>query len=76
MITRTKKVPEMVSVTISGKKMKELEQAIRLVLCKENRKRKAEGKKRLPYFSPPLPARDIEFVQEYDPSYIKTLFGD
>lgn len=28
------------------------------------------------YFSPPSPARDIEFVQEYDPSYIKTLFGD
>ena len=57
MITRTKKVPEMVSVTISGKKMKELEQAIRLVLCKENRKRKAEGKRRLPYLIVTLPER-------------------
>ena len=57
MITHTKKVPEMVSVTISGKKTKEIEQAIRLVLHKENRKRKAEGKKRLPYLIVTLPER-------------------
>jgi hypothetical protein len=56
-ITHTKKVPEMVSVTISGKKTKEIEQAIRLVLHKENRKRKAEGKKRLPYLIVTLPER-------------------
>ncbi|WP_295163426.1 phage tail sheath family protein [Selenomonas sp. F0473] len=28
------------------------------------------------YFTPPSPARDIEFVQEYDPTYVKTLFED
>lgn len=27
------------------------------------------------YITPPAPARDIEFVQEYDPSYIATLFA-
>lgn len=26
------------------------------------------------YITPPSPARDIEFVQEYDPQYISTLF--
>lgn len=26
------------------------------------------------YFTPPSPARDIEFVQEYDVNYVKTLF--
>lgn len=26
------------------------------------------------YITPPSPARDIEFVQEYDPNYISTLF--
>jgi uncharacterized protein len=26
------------------------------------------------YFTPPSPARDIEFVQEYDTDYVKTLF--
>ena len=26
------------------------------------------------YFTPPAPARDIEFVQEYDPAYMATLF--
>lgn len=26
------------------------------------------------YFTPPSPARDIEFVQEYDPDYVSTLF--
>lgn len=26
------------------------------------------------YYTPPSPARDIEFVQEYDTNYIKTLF--
>lgn len=28
------------------------------------------------YFTPPSPARDIEFVQEYDSAYIKRLFED
>ena len=28
------------------------------------------------YITPPAPARDIEFVQEYDPEYLSTLFGD
>lgn len=27
------------------------------------------------YMTPPAPARDIEFVQEYDPDYISTLFA-
>lgn len=27
------------------------------------------------YITPPPPARDIEFVQEYDPDYISTLFS-
>lgn len=27
------------------------------------------------YMTPPSPAREIEFIQEYDPSYIKTLFS-
>ena len=27
------------------------------------------------YMSPPAPAREIEFVQEYDPAYIATLFA-
>ena len=27
------------------------------------------------YITPPAPARDIEFIQEYDPSYISTLFA-
>ena len=27
------------------------------------------------YLTPPSPAREIEFVQEYDPSYISTLFS-
>lgn len=27
------------------------------------------------YLTPPSPARDIEFVQEYDPDYISTLFS-
>lgn len=27
------------------------------------------------YLTPPAPARDIEFVQEYDPDYIATLFA-
>lgn len=26
------------------------------------------------YFTPPSPAREIDFIQEYDPDYIKTLF--
>ena len=26
------------------------------------------------YFTPPAPARDIEFIQEYDPAYMATLF--
>ena len=28
------------------------------------------------YFTPPSPARDIEFVQEYDTDYVKTLFEE
>lgn len=28
------------------------------------------------YITPPAPARDIEFVQEYDPEYISTLFTE
>lgn len=28
------------------------------------------------YVSPAVPARDIEFVQEYDPSYLNNLFSD
>lgn len=27
------------------------------------------------YITPPAPARDIEFIQEYDPDYISTLFA-
>ena len=27
------------------------------------------------YFSPPPPAREIDNVIEYDPSYFETLFG-
>ena len=27
------------------------------------------------YMTPPSPAREIEFVQEYDPEYIATLFA-
>lgn len=27
------------------------------------------------YITPPAPARDIEFIQEYDPSYISALFA-
>ena len=27
------------------------------------------------YLTPPSPAREIEFIQEYDPAYIATLFG-
>ena len=27
------------------------------------------------YMTPPAPARDIEFIQEYDPDYISTLFA-
>ena len=27
------------------------------------------------FITPPAPARDIEFVQEYDPDYISTLFA-
>lgn len=27
------------------------------------------------YISPPAPAREIEFIQEYDPAYISTLFA-
>ncbi len=27
------------------------------------------------YITPPAPARDIEFIQEYDPEYISTLFA-
>lgn len=27
------------------------------------------------YMSPPAPAREIEFIQEYDPAYIATLFA-
>ena len=26
------------------------------------------------FFTPPSPARDIEFIQEYDPNYLSTLF--
>ena len=28
------------------------------------------------YYTPPSPARDIEFVQEYDTNYVKTLFEE
>ena len=27
------------------------------------------------YVTPPSPAREIEFVLEYDPDYLATLFG-
>ena len=27
------------------------------------------------YIAPPVPAREISFVQEYDASYLSTLFG-
>ena len=45
----TKRIPEMVSVTISGVQSKELEDAIRLAIIKANRKRKAVGKQKIPY---------------------------
>ena len=28
------------------------------------------------YVTPPSPAREIEFIMEYDPSYLSTLFGE
>ena len=27
------------------------------------------------YVTPPTPAREIDFILEYDPEYLKTLFG-
>ena len=49
MSIHAKEIPEMVSVTISGIQSKELEEAIRLVIIKANRKRKAAGEKKIPY---------------------------
>ena len=62
----TKRIPEMVSVTISGIQSKELEEAIRLVIIKENRKRKAAGKKKIPYviITVPKPPGDRHTPQE------------
>ena len=51
----TKRIPEMVSVTISGVQSKEIEEAIRLVLIKANRKRIAEGGTRIPYVISTVP---------------------
>ncbi|MDL2280324.1 phage tail sheath family protein [Selenomonadales bacterium OttesenSCG-928-I06] len=28
------------------------------------------------YITPPSPAREIDFIQEYDPTYLKNLFGE
>jgi hypothetical protein len=27
------------------------------------------------YITPPSPAREIDFILEYDPDYLETLFG-